>query len=161
MNHVTGVNFALWAPNATAVSIVGDFNHWDDRRPAMRKHIPSGIWELFVPGIGPGTQYKYRLRNGDQVLEKSDPYGFAAEVPPRTASVVADLNHYKWRDADWMDSRRDLQALDRPMSFYEVHLGSWRGRATIPAAGSATATWPSSSSSTCRRWATRTSSCCR
>jgi 1,4-alpha-glucan branching enzyme len=126
VNHVTGVNFALWAPNATAVSIVGDFNHWDDRRQMMRKHIPGGIWELFVPGIGPGTQYKYRLRNGDQVLEKSDPYGFAAEVPPRTASVVAELNHYKWRDADWLDGRRDLQALDRPMSFYEVHLGSWR-----------------------------------
>ena len=79
---IEGVNFAVWAPNATGVSVIGDFNNWDFRRHSMRKHIPSGIWELFVPGLGEGTIYKYSVRNRDQVFEKSDPYGFAAELPP-------------------------------------------------------------------------------
>jgi 1,4-alpha-glucan branching enzyme len=126
IDDVQGVNFAVWAPNATSVSLVGDFNQWDDRRHPMRKHIPSGFWELFVPGIGAGAIYKYKIRNGDQVFEKSDPYGFAAEVPPRTASVVADVSRYKWHDHEWMAHRREVQAFGRPMSFYEVHLGSWR-----------------------------------
>ena len=98
IDGIDGVNFAVWAPNATGVSIVGDFNNWDGRRHPMRKHIPSGFWELFIPGLGEGTLYKYQIRHEDWVFEKSDPYGFAAEVPPRTASKVMDLDRYRWRD---------------------------------------------------------------
>jgi 1,4-alpha-glucan branching enzyme len=123
---VDGVNFAVWAPNATSVAVVGDFNGWDGRRHPMRKHIPSGFWELFVPGLGEGTLYKYQIRFHDEVFEKSDPLGFAAEVPPRTASRVADLERYHWHDGEWLARRRDTNWLERPLSFYEVHLGSWR-----------------------------------
>jgi 1,4-alpha-glucan branching enzyme len=123
---VDGVNFAVWAPNATGVSLIGDFNQWDGRRHPMRKHIPSGFWELFVPGLSEGTIYKYQIRHHDWVFEKADPFGFAAEVPPRTASKVADLNRYAWHDADWMAQRQQTNWLEQPLSFYEVHLGSWR-----------------------------------
>ncbi len=92
VNGVTGVNFAVWAPNAEAVSVIGDFNEWDGRRHPMSKHIPSGFWELFIPEIGEGTLYKYAVKHCGNVVEKSDPYGFAAEVPPRTASKVVDLS---------------------------------------------------------------------
>ena len=126
IDGVSGVNFAVWAPNATSVSLVGDFNEWDPRRHPMRKHIPAGFWELFVPGLGAGVHYKYVVRHGDWVQEKSDPYGFGSEVPPRTASVVVDLSRYTWHDHEWLATRAERQALDRPMSFYEVHLGSWR-----------------------------------
>ena len=107
IDGVDGVNFAVWAPNATSVSLVGDFNNWDGRRHPMRKHIPSGFWELFVPGLGEGTLYKYQIRHNDGVFEKSDPFGFAAEVPPRTASQVADLNRYAWHDARLGDPPAD------------------------------------------------------
>ena len=123
---VDGVNFAVWAPNAEGVSVIGDFNGWDGRRHPMRKHIPSGVWELFVPGLGEGTLYKYRVKRGYHEQEKSDPYGFAAELPPRTASKVADLDRYHWHDDEWIANRQRTQALDAPMSIYEVHLGSWR-----------------------------------
>ncbi len=126
IDGVEGVNFAVWAPNATGVSVIGDFNAWDPRRHAMRKHIPSGVWELFVPGLGEGTIYKYSVRHRDQVYEKSDPYGFAAELPPRTASRVADLDRYHWHDAEWVANRANHNALSAPQSIYEVHLGSWR-----------------------------------
>jgi 1,4-alpha-glucan branching enzyme len=127
VDGVEGVNFAVWAPNATGVSIIGDFNSWDGRRHPMRKHIPSGIWELFVPGLSEGTLYKFQVRNRDMIFEKSDPYGFAAELPPRTASKVVDLNRYRWHDDRWMASRKaQHNALDAPLSIYEVHLGSWR-----------------------------------
>ncbi|MFZ5833731.1 MAG: 1,4-alpha-glucan branching enzyme, partial [Planctomycetota bacterium] len=126
IDGVDGVNFAVWAPNATGVSLVGDFNGWDGRRHPMRKHIPSGFWELFVPGLGEGTLYKYQIRHHDWVFEKADPIGFCAEVPPRTASRVADLSRYRWHDADWLARRRETNWLDQPISIYEVHLGSWR-----------------------------------
>ena len=126
IDGIDGVNFAVWAPNATSVSLVGDFNNWDGRRHPMRKHIPSGFWELFVPGLGEGTLYKYQIRHGDWVFEKADPFGFAAEVPPRTASKVADLSRYGWHDADWMARRQQTNWLEQPLSFYEVHLGSWK-----------------------------------
>jgi len=126
IDGIKGVNFAVWAPNATSVSIIGDFNNWDGRRHPMRKHIPSGFWELFVPGLGEGTLYKYRVKHGDEVFEKSDPYGFAAELPPRTASKVVDLTRYSWSDSDWMARRQAANSFDAPQSFYEVHLGSWR-----------------------------------
>ena len=126
IDGVEGVNFAVWAPNSAAVSVIGDFNQWDARRNPMRKHIPSGFWELFVPGLGEGTIYKYSIKNGDAVFEKSDPYGFAAELPPRTASKVADLERYRWHDDKWLVQRPQVNAFDAPQSFYEVHLGSWR-----------------------------------
>lgn len=126
VDGVEGVNFSVWAPNATSVSLVGDFNGWDGRRHPMRKHIPAGVWELFVPGLCEGTLYKFRIRHGNHVFDKTDPMGFAAEVPPRTASYVVDLNRYKWRDEQWTAHRKETDWLKRPLSFYEVHLGSWR-----------------------------------
>ena len=122
-----GVNFAVWAPNAQSVQVIGDFNHWDGRSHCMQKQIPSGIWELFVPQIGAGQKYKYRIRMQDgQVVDKTDPYGVFAELPPRTASIVTSLDDYKWQDDNWMERRRNENQLDKPMSVYEVHLGSWR-----------------------------------
>ncbi len=126
VDGIQGVNFAVWAPNATGMSVIGDFNDWNPRRHAMRKHIPCGIWELFVPGLTAGAIYKYHVRHREAVFEKSDPHGFAAELPPRTASKVADLGAYRWNDADWMADRRRHNALDAPISIYEVHLGSWK-----------------------------------
>ncbi|MCG8449078.1 MAG: 1,4-alpha-glucan branching enzyme, partial [Pirellulales bacterium] len=128
VNGVQGVNFAVWSPNSESVSIVGDFNNWDRRTHAMRKHIPGGIWELFVPELPVGTLYKFSIKSrGGHLLEKCDPYGFAAEVPPKTANIVTDLNRYVWSDEEWMAKRAESHnALDAPMSIYEVHLGSWR-----------------------------------
>jgi 1,4-alpha-glucan branching enzyme len=126
IDGVDGVNFTVWAPNASSVSVVGDFNAWDGRRHPMRKHIPSGFWELFIPGLSEGTLYKFQIRHYDRVFEKADPFGFGAEVPPRTASRVVDLDRYQWHDADWLSRRRETNWLERPLSFYEVHLGSWK-----------------------------------
>jgi len=125
-NGVEGVNFAVWAPNASGVSVVGDFNGWDGRGHLMRKHIPSGFWELFVPGLKEGDLYKFKIRHHDQVFEKADPFGFWSEVPPRTASRVFNLNRYRWHDDAWMESRRAKNWLESPISIYEMHLGSWR-----------------------------------
>jgi len=124
---VAGVNFAVWAPNATSVAVVGDFNRWDGRCHLMQQRTASGIWELFVPGLRAGEKYKFRVRaaSGD-VVDKSDPYGFAAELPPRTASIVADLAQFSWTDSEWLARRRQRDARQHPMSIYEVHLGSWR-----------------------------------
>ncbi|MEY3204423.1 MAG: hypothetical protein RLZZ21_754 [Planctomycetota bacterium] len=126
IDGVAGVTFAVWAPNADLVSVVGDFNGWDGASHRMHKRIPSGIWELFVPGLGPGTLYKFRVHADGTHADRTDPYGFAAEVPPRTASIVTDLSAYQWRDGDWMADRASRNALAAPISIYEVHLGSWR-----------------------------------
>ena len=126
VDGVEGVHFALWAPNATSISVIGDFNGWDGRQHPMRKRIPSGFWELFVPGLREGTLYKYHIRHHDHVFEKSDPVGFGAEIPPRTASMVVDLSRYQWEDGDWIAQRRETNWLEKPLSFYEVHLGSWQ-----------------------------------
>jgi 1,4-alpha-glucan branching enzyme len=127
IDGVTGVNFAVWAPNAQSVSIIGDFNGWDARRHSMRKLIPSGVWELFVPDIGAGETYKYRVKTAwGENVDKADPYGFAAELPPRTASIVADLDKFQWTDNDWMRRRAENNQLEQPISVYEVHLGSWQ-----------------------------------
>jgi 1,4-alpha-glucan branching enzyme len=123
---VKGVNFAVWAPNAEGVSIVGDFNGWKVARHAMRKHIPSGVWELFIPGLGLGTLYKFAVKHQGNVVEKCDPYGFAAEIPPKTANIVTDLDTYQWNDSEWVANRPVHNALDAPQSIYEMHLGSWR-----------------------------------
>ncbi len=126
VDGVKGVNFAVWAPNATKVSLVGDFNGWDANKHVMRKLIPSGFWEIFVPGLTEGTLYKYRVFNGNAVTDKSDPVGFFAEVPPCTASIVKDLNKYQWKDDAWLKKREHYDWLHEPLSIYEVHLGSWR-----------------------------------
>ncbi len=126
IDGVEGVNFAVWAPNASSVSLVGDFNSWDGRRHPMRKHVPGGLWELFVPGLSEGTLYKYQIRRGGDTFEKCDPFAFGAEVPPQTASKVIDLSRYHWRDTNWMQRREETKWLDQPISMYEVHLGSWR-----------------------------------
>ena len=126
VDGVAGVHFAVWAPNAESVSVVGDFNGWDGRRHAMVKRIPAGIWELFVPGLGAGTLYKYRVHAAGGFGDRADPYGFGAEVPPRTASRVVDLTVHRWQDDEWMAQRAARNALSAPLNVYEVHLGSWR-----------------------------------
>ena len=129
MDGVSGVSFGVWAPNARRVSVVGDFNGWDGRGHPMRLHPGNGIWEIFIPGLGVGTLYKFEVLppEGPPVL-KADPYAFAFELPPRTASIVTDLA-YEWRDAAWMATRAEKHALDAPLAIYEVHLGSWRRKA--------------------------------
>jgi 1,4-alpha-glucan branching enzyme len=126
---VTGTAFAVWAPSARAVSVVGDFNSWDGRLHAMRSLGSTGIWELFLPGVGPGTRYKYEILTQDhQILLKADPYALETELPPKTASVVFAPRH-EWsdKDAQWLRERpQATPALERPVSIYEVHLGSWR-----------------------------------
>jgi 1,4-alpha-glucan branching enzyme len=123
----SGIAFAVWAPNASAVSVVGDFNYWNPGRTPMEVHYGSGVWECFVPQLGSGALYKYfiKTRDSEYRAEKADPYGFAAEIRPRTASMVWDLTQYKWSDSDWMDARSKLNLHESPVTAYEVHLGSW------------------------------------
>jgi len=122
---VKGVYFAVWAPNARNVSVLGDFNQWDGREHQMSKR-DNGVWELFIPEIGVGTTYKYEIKNWEgHIYEKSDPYGFYREIRPDTASIVADLEQFPWNDEAWIDNRRQGDPLARPISVYEVHLGSW------------------------------------
>ncbi len=124
---VAGVSFAVWAPSAERVSVVGDFNQWDGRCHPMRPRGSSGLWELFIPGLGNGELYKYEVKGSAGFLAvKSDPYGFAMELRPGTASMVWDLARYAWNDAEWLASRPKRQALDAPIAIYEVHLGSWQ-----------------------------------
>lgn len=127
VDGVAGVRFAVWAPNARRVSVVGDFNGWDGRRHPMRLRFPSGVWELFIPRLQPGDAYKYEILGPQGVLPlKADPVALATEHPPGTASVVARPLEYQWRDADWLQRRKALQAYDAPMSIYELHAGSWQ-----------------------------------
>jgi len=125
---VDGTHFAVWAPNASAVSVVGDFNGWrSDAHPLAARLDGSGIWEGFIPGVGAGTLYKYHIRShlhGYRV-DKADPFAFRSENPPRSASVVTDLA-YRWSDANWMQQRHVTNSLNQPMSTYELHIGSWR-----------------------------------
>jgi 1,4-alpha-glucan branching enzyme len=121
-----GVYFAVWAPHARAVSVVGDFNGWQTGAHRLERCCGSGVWEVFVPGVRRGSNYKFRLVTpGGQVVEKADPFAFHAEVPPRSASAVWDLD-YQWNDAAWMTERRRQDWRARPISIYEVHVGSWR-----------------------------------
>ena len=123
---VSGIRFAVWAPNAVQVSVVGDFNRWDGRVHPMRARGESGLWELFIPGLVPGVLYKYEILSRDGVAaHKSDPYGFFAELRPGTASIVWDPSQYRWNDSVWMTERRQRQNACSPISIYEVHLGSW------------------------------------
>jgi len=127
--EVSGVLFAVWAPSAVRVSVVGDFNQWDGRRHQMRSRGPSGIWELFVPHLGPGLIYKFEiLIQENTLLIKSDPFAFRFEKRPKTAAIVHDLSAFPWTDQDWMTSRAKGDPLNSPFAIYEVHLGSWRRR---------------------------------
>ncbi|HUV32328.1 MAG TPA: 1,4-alpha-glucan branching protein GlgB, partial [Devosiaceae bacterium] len=127
---VAGTHFAVWAPNAKRVSVVGSFNDWDGRRHAMRLRINTGIWEVFVPGVGPGTVYKYEIigADGAKLPLKADPFAQASELRPRTASVVADPTPFEWADGEYMAARRHRDHRREPITAYEVHLGSWRRR---------------------------------
>jgi 1,4-alpha-glucan branching enzyme len=126
VNGATGTHFAVWAPDAEQVFVAGDFNHWNRSGRALQPRDRSGIWEGFVPGVGAGTAYKYCVisRHNGHSVEKADPFAFYSEVAPRTASVVWDLD-YAWQDWEWMEKRYQHNALDAPISIYEVHLGSW------------------------------------
>jgi len=127
VNGISGTSFAVWAPNAQRVSVVGDFNGWDGRRHMMRRLGGSGIWEIFVPGVEEGEHYKFELRGPQgEILLKTDPFGFYAQHDLRTACMVTDLEHYHWNDTAWMEFRAKRDAYSEPMAVYEVHLGSWR-----------------------------------
>ncbi|WP_088347180.1 MULTISPECIES: 1,4-alpha-glucan branching protein GlgB [Rhodomicrobium] len=125
---IAGTHFAVWAPGARRVSVVGDFNQWDGRRHQMRLHPGVGIWEIFLPGRGERTVYKYEILGADGSLLplKADPFGFGGELRPKNASVVRRVDRFEWSDGDWRASRRARQSIDAPISIYEVHLGSWR-----------------------------------
>jgi len=128
LDGVDGVNFAVWAPNARRVSVVGDFNDWDGRRHPMRFHPGCGVWEIFLPGLDAGALYKYEIAaaDGTRLPLKSDPYAFRCEHPPSTASIVEPRGGYVWQDDDWMRARAPRHGAGSPISVYEVHLGSWR-----------------------------------
>lgn len=124
---VKGMTFGVWAPNAERVSVVGDFNHWDGRKHMMNKIDDTGVFELFIPGIGTGEFYKYELKQyGGSIVLKADPYAFAAQKRPDNASITTDITTFVWTDDDWMKKRKSFHLKSDPMSIYEVHLGSWK-----------------------------------
>src|SRR5438067_5539066 len=129
VNGVTGVHFAVWAPNALEVSVIGDFNNWQrGANPMYLRHQNLGVWECFVPGLQAGALYKYAIysRYDNYRVDKTDPYGFAAELRPLTASIVADIHQHQWNDETWIQERSQRQQVNSPISIYEVHLASWR-----------------------------------
>ena len=126
VNGTEGVCFAVWAPNAMRVSVVGDFNLWDGRKHPMRRLWDSGIFELFIPGLKTGTLYKFEIKaKGGLTYLKADPYANAAELRPDTASIVADLNQFNWTDQEWMEKRKSASTKTEPMFVYELHLASF------------------------------------
>ncbi|MBN2506246.1 MAG: 1,4-alpha-glucan branching protein GlgB [Verrucomicrobia bacterium] len=132
IDGVQGTSFAVWAPSAQRVSVVGDFNGWDSRYHAMRLLAASGVWEIFIPGVGEGALYKYEVRNAHGTLVlKTDPYGFFFEAAPKNASIVWNPGKFAWTDDEWMKRRRERDPLRSPLSVYEVHLGSWRKKTTV------------------------------
>ena len=132
-DDIEGFSFAVWAPNARQVSVVADFNGWDYRVHPMRSMASSGIWEIFIPGVRQGSLYKYSVLGSDgRRVEKTDPYAFAKELRPKTASVSWDIDRYSWNDREWMRKRLSAHPLSEPLSIYEVHLGSW---ARVPEEG--------------------------
>lgn len=124
---IKGVLFAVWAPNAVRVSVAGNFNNWDGRRHPMRRLHDSGVFELFIPGLGTGEVYKYEIKiKGGLTVLKADPYANRTELRPNNASITWDINGYEWKDADWMKNRKEFCYASRPVSVYELHLGSWK-----------------------------------
>jgi 1,4-alpha-glucan branching enzyme len=140
VGSTTGVNFAVWAPNAERVSLVGDLNGWDGRAHPMRLLAGVGVWEIFIPDLPDGEKYKFEIRTrGGEILEKTDPFARAFEAPPRTAAIVHDAAGHEWHDEAWMTARASEDAwLERPMSIYELHLGSW---ARVPEEGNRVLTY--------------------
>lgn len=127
MDGVPGASFAVWAPNAQRVSVVGDLNDWDGRVHMMRSLGSSGVWEIFIPGVGEGAHYKFEIRDTQgNVALKTDPFGFFFEMPPKNAAIVWNTRKFAWTDEPWLAQRRRSDPLRSPMSVYEVHLGSWR-----------------------------------
>jgi 1,4-alpha-glucan branching enzyme len=127
MGGERGVYFAVWAPNASRVSVVGDFNFWDGRVHPMRKLVAAGVWEIFVPGVKEGAHYKFEIRTASgALLLKSDPFGFFSQHGSQTSSMVYDLARYQWSDEQWMAGRAQKQWHRSAISIYEVHLGSWQ-----------------------------------
>ncbi len=125
-NGASGTHFAVWAPSAKSVSVVGNFNCWDGRSHPMNLLSKSGVWALFIPGVGPGELYKYEIKtHSDELLIKADPFALYTEMRPGTASIVYDLNGYDWQDQEWIRQRDSGNTFDKPVSIYEVHLGSW------------------------------------
>lgn len=124
---VAGTKFAVWAPNAKRVSLVGDFNHWDGRVNPMRSLGSSGVWELFVPGLQAGEKYKFEIKTqANEILIKSDPFAYSSEMRPATASVIANIDQFTWNDQKWMEKRFQNKDKNTPINIYEVHLGSWK-----------------------------------
>src|SRR5690606_37902324 len=127
LEGVAGTYFAVWAPSAERVSVVGTFNGWDGRVHPMRKRVECGVWELFLPAVGPGEPYKFEIcgAGGRMLPLKADPLAFRMEKLPGTASVTHGMPQYDWNDAAWMRQRRTHQTVESPISIYECHLGSW------------------------------------
>ncbi len=126
VNGIKGIHFAVWAPNAKRVSVVGDFNNWDGRRHQMRVLGTSGVWEIFIPGLDEGEVYKFEIKSkSGEIFLKADPYAFYFEVRPKSASVVYDINRYRWDDSKWLEMRSEKNWFESPVSVYEAHLGSW------------------------------------
>lgn len=156
-----GTAFAVWAPNARSVRVVGDFNLWDGRVHPMRSLGSSGVWELFVPGVGSGARYKYEiLTQAGHLTLKADPLAFQTVRQPGTDSVVLE-SHHQWGDHAWVARRDAADHHHGPVSVYEMHLGSWRRDPASPSVPSATGSWPSSSRTTSPTWASPMSSSCR
>ncbi|MGN6642690.1 MAG: 1,4-alpha-glucan branching protein GlgB [Verrucomicrobiota bacterium] len=127
IDGVHGTSFAVWAPNAQRISVVGDFNQWDGRRHQMRSLGGSGVWEIFIPGVGEGAHYKFEIRDiHGHISLKTDPYGFFFETAPKNAAIVWNTKKFQWTDEAWLEQRRQRDALRSPMSIYEMHIGSWR-----------------------------------
>ncbi len=123
----SGTRFAVWAPNAERVSVVGSFNRWDGNADVMRPRGSSGVWELSVPAVGVETPYKYEIRGRDgRLFLKADPYGVAMQLRPDNCSIVMELNGFHWHDSAWLRRRAEIDPLRQPFNAYEVHLGSWR-----------------------------------
>ncbi len=159
---VAGTAFAVWAPAARSVSVVGDFNFWNGHAHPMRSLGSSGVWELFIPGVEAGSHYKFEILTPTGELRlKADPYAQETEMPPQTASVITRTQH-DWSPAEleWQERRAHGTAWAEPISIYEVHLGSWR-RTGEASSSPHTWSWPTSSPPTRSTWASRTSSCCR